>query len=99
SQARMLSPEGLCRAYDDGAQGYVRAEGGAVLILRKSDLAERERDRSHATIVACASNSAGQTNGISLPSAERQAALLESVYGEGGIDASQLTFVEGHGTG
>lgn len=27
SQARMLSPEGLCRAYGEGGQGYVRSEG------------------------------------------------------------------------
>ena len=99
AQARMLSREGLCRAYDDAGDGYVRAEGGAVLILRRSDVALREGDRSHATIVTCASNSAGRTNGISLPSPEAQAALLSSIYRDGGIDPAQLAFVEGHGTG
>ena len=34
AQARMLSPEGLCRAYDSGGKGYVRAEGGAVVVLQ-----------------------------------------------------------------
>ncbi|AZN72526.1 SDR family NAD(P)-dependent oxidoreductase [Georhizobium profundi] len=99
AQARMLSPDGLCRAYDDRGIGYVRSEGGAVFVLRRTDRAIKERDRSYATIVASATNSAGRTNGISLPSRNSQAALLRSIYGENGVDVGQLAFVEGHGTG
>ncbi|MCG5477577.1 type I polyketide synthase [Sinorhizobium alkalisoli] len=99
AQARMLSPEGLCRAYDNDGAGYVRAEGGVVFILRRSDRARRERDRSYAKIVATGVNSAGRTNGISLPSREAQANLLRSIYEGNGIDANQVAFVEGHGTG
>ena len=99
AQARMLSPYGQCRAYDNRAEGYVRAEGGAVLVLRRTDRASTEGDRSHARIVASGVNSAGRTNGISLPSAEAQAALLRSIYSENAIDVSRLSFIEGHGTG
>lgn len=99
AQARMLSPEGLCRAYDNDGAGYVRAEGGVVFVLRRSDRARRERDRSYAKIVATGVNSAGRTNGISLPSREAQANLLRAIYEGRGIDANQVAFVEGHGTG
>ena len=68
AQARMLSPEGLCRAYDNDGLGYVRAEGGAVVILRRSDTALIAGDRSFGRILASGVNSAGRTNGISLPS-------------------------------
>jgi acyl transferase domain-containing protein len=64
AQARMLSPEGLCRAYDDDGKGYVRAEGGVIVVLRRSDDARYFGDRSHGRIVASAVNSAGRTNGI-----------------------------------
>lgn len=37
SQARMLSPEGLCRAYGQNGEGYVRAEGVGAVILRHSE--------------------------------------------------------------
>ncbi|MBP1852296.1 acyl transferase domain-containing protein/NADPH:quinone reductase-like Zn-dependent oxidoreductase/acyl carrier protein [Rhizobium halophytocola] len=99
SQARMLSKDGLCRAYDDDGIGYVRAEGAVVLVLRRSDKAAAEGDRSHATIVATGTNAAGRTNGISLPSREVQADLLRSIYVGNGLDVEQLAFVEGHGTG
>ncbi len=99
AQARMLSPEGLCRAYDNDGAGYVRAEGGVVFVLRRSDRAKQEKDRSYAKIVATGVNSAGRTNGISLPSREAQANLLRSIYQGNNIDANQVAFVEGHGTG
>ncbi|WP_320201891.1 type I polyketide synthase [Agrobacterium sp. rho-13.3] len=99
SQARMLSPEGLCRAYGENGQGYVRAEGGGVVVLRSSAKASANGDRSYATIVATGLNSAGRTNGISLPSRESQAALLRSVYELNGLNPNDLAFIEGHGTG
>lgn len=99
AQARMLSPEGLCRAYDNDGAGYVRAEGGVVFILRRTDKAKQEKDRSYARIIASGVNSAGRTNGISLPSREAQATLLRSIYHGNNIDANQVAFVEGHGTG
>lgn len=99
AQARMLSPEGLCRAYDVNGHGYVRAEGGAAIVLRRSDLARREKDRSHARIHAVSVNSSGRTNFISLPSREAQADLLWSIYGNNAIDVNRVAFIEGHGTG
>jgi len=99
SQARMLSPEGRCRAYDNDASGYVRAEGAVAVILRRSDRASAAGDRSHGRILATGVNSAGRTNGISLPSQEAQARLLESIYCDPAIDPNHLAFIEGHGTG
>ncbi|PNG25647.1 type I polyketide synthase [Methylocella silvestris] len=97
SQAAMLSPTGLCRAFSADADGYVRAEGGVVLVLRAQHCARANGDRVHAVIAASAVNSDGRTNGISLPSASSQSALLEQIYG--GIDPDDIAFVEAHGTG
>ncbi|MFB9951063.1 type I polyketide synthase [Rhizobium puerariae] len=99
AQARMLSPEGLCRAYDTNGHGYVRSEGGVVIVLRRSDKVRRELDRSYARLHAVAVNSSGRTNFISLPSREAQAALLQSIYQDSAIDVNRLAFIEGHGTG
>jgi acyl transferase domain-containing protein/NADPH:quinone reductase-like Zn-dependent oxidoreductase/acyl carrier protein/NADP-dependent 3-hydroxy acid dehydrogenase YdfG len=99
SQASMLSERGLCQAFSANADGFVRAEGGAVLVLRKSTYAQTSRNPVHGLIVATEVNSDGRTNGISLPSGEAQEALLERVYSRSGIDPNRLAFVEAHGTG
>jgi len=99
SQASMLSPTGLCHAFSADADGYVRAEGGAVLILRREAQAKANRNIVHSRILASDVNSDGWTNGISLPSAATQAALLDRVYTRAGIDPDRLAFVEAHGTG
>lgn len=99
SQASMLAPDGACRPFDANGQGYVRAEGGVALILSRSDSGLAETPRTYARIVATGVNSDGRTVGVSLPSAEQQARLLEDVYGASGVRAQDLAFVEAHGTG
>jgi phthiocerol/phenolphthiocerol synthesis type-I polyketide synthase C len=99
SRASMLSPTGRCRPFDAAADGYVRAEGAVVLVLQSIATARKARNRIHATIVGSAIGQDGRTTGLSLPSAESQRRLLEQVYGEFGVDPSDLAFVEAHGTG
>jgi phthiocerol/phenolphthiocerol synthesis type-I polyketide synthase C len=99
SQALMLSRTGRCQAFSAKADGYVRAEGGGVLILRKLDAARSADNRIHALIVGSDVNSDGRTTGISLPSRANQAALLERIYARSDIRPDDLAFVEAHGTG
>ncbi|MCX8252471.1 MAG: type I polyketide synthase [Beijerinckiaceae bacterium] len=99
SQASMLSRRGLCQAFSKNADGYVRAEGGAVLVLRTREAAESAGDRIHGLLVGADVNSDGRTNGISLPSKSFQAELLHKLYVARGLDLDRLAFVEAHGTG
>ena len=99
SQATMLSPTGLCRAFSAKADGYVRAEGGVVLVLRALGAARASLDRVHAVIAGSHSNSDGRTTGISLPSKVHQAALLDRAYLKNGFDPDGIAFIEAHGTG
>jgi len=99
SKASMLSPRGRCRAFDASGDGYVRSEGSAILYLKPLEDAEADGDPIHAVIVETGINSDGRTNGITLPSTEGQASLLESVYKRAGIKPDDLAYVEAHGTG
>ena len=99
SQATMLSPTGLCRAFAAEADGYVRAEGGVVLVLKTLKRAIEDGDRIHAVICGSAVNSDGRTSGISLPAENYQIALLRSVYGGAGVAPDLVAYVEAHGTG
>lgn len=99
SRASMLSPTGLCRPFDAAADGYVRAEGAIVLVLRSMAAARQARNRVHAAILGAGIGQDGRTTGLSLPSADAQRAILEQVYSEAGVDPGDLSFVEAHGTG
>jgi acyl transferase domain-containing protein/NADPH:quinone reductase-like Zn-dependent oxidoreductase/acyl carrier protein len=97
--ASMLSRRGRCFAFDERADGYVRGEGGGVVILRALEDALADRDAVRAVILGTGVNSDGRTIGLSLPSETAQASLLRSVYARAGLAPEQLTFFEMHGTG
>ncbi len=99
SKASMLSPTGLCHAFGCNADGYVRAEGAVVFILRKVELAAASHDNIRSFLAATGTNSNGRTAGIAMPSSARQSRLLEHVKSKFGISPSDLAFVEAHGTG
>ena len=99
SQAGMLSEKGLCQAFAAGADGFVRAEGAVVLILRNAARAHAQKNPIHGLVLASDINSDGRTNGIAMPSLEAQEALLQRLYARHQIDFDRLAFVEAHGTG
>ncbi|WP_366554983.1 SDR family NAD(P)-dependent oxidoreductase [Aquibaculum sediminis] len=99
SRASMLSPTGLCHAFDASADGYVRAEGCVAVILQSMDRARDADHRVRAVLAASGTNADGRTVGLSLPSSESQAALLQEVYQSADIDPENLAFIEAHGTG
>ncbi len=96
--ASMLSPDGLCRPFDHRGNGYVRAEGGAVMVLQRADTPALESVKHYGDVLASAMNCDGRTSGVALPSSDQQAALLRSLYEAAGIDPDHLAFVEAHGT-
>lgn len=101
SAAGMLSPAGLCRAFDAKGAGYVRAEGAVAVLLQRTDLApdEIKMHRKRAEIIDAGINSDGKTVGVSLPSEKTQGALLNSLYERAQINPDDIAFFEAHGTG
>jgi acyl transferase domain-containing protein len=95
----MLGLRGRCQAFGAGADGYVRAEGGVVLLLKPLAAALAEGDAVRGVILASGVNGAGRTNGISLPAGEAQAALIRAVLRAGRVQPDALGYFEAHGTG
>src|SRR5579859_646407 len=98
-RASMLSPSGRCFAFDARANGYVRAEGGGLIILKPLSQALVDGDNVRGLILGSGVNSDGRTTGLSLPNGAAQARLLNAVYNASGIDPDALSFIEAHGTG
>ncbi|WP_407288805.1 polyketide synthase [Streptomyces sp. BP-8] len=99
SQASMLSQRGKCAAFSADADGFVRAEGGGMVLLKRLTDALADGDRVHAVILGSASNSDGRTAGLSLPNPEAQEDLLRRVYADFGVHPDELVYFEAHGTG
>ena len=97
--AGMLSPQGVCRAFDRRADGMVPGEAVAVIVLKRQASAEQCGHRSYASILATGVNQDGRTNGITAPSGAAQTRLLEEVYQRAGISPDSLSHLVTHGTG
>ncbi|MGW1012128.1 non-ribosomal peptide synthetase/type I polyketide synthase [Streptomyces termitum] len=93
-----LSPRGRSRTFDADADGYVRAEGVGIVVLKLLSEALRDGDPIHAVVTETGVNQDGRTNGITVPSAEAQTALIEQVCARAGITPGSLQYVEAHGT-
>ncbi|MEU0400891.1 amino acid adenylation domain-containing protein [Streptomyces sp. NPDC006197] len=93
-----LSPDGRSCTFDASANGYVRAEGVGMVALKRLADAERDGDPVHAVIIGSGVNQDGRTNGITVPNADAQVALIERVCAEAGVAPGDLQYVEAHGT-
>ncbi|KAB7845091.1 SDR family NAD(P)-dependent oxidoreductase [Streptomyces mobaraensis] len=99
SQASMLSARGRCAAFSAHADGFVRAEGGGVVLLKPLADALADGDRVHGVILGTGTNCDGHTPGVFLPSTEAQEELLRRTAAEAGVDPDELVYFEAHGTG
>ncbi|MCX4966615.1 SDR family NAD(P)-dependent oxidoreductase [Streptomyces sp. NBC_00654] len=99
SQASMLSRTGRASAFDESADGYVRGEGGAVLLLKPLAQAVADGDLVHAVIKGVATNHGGRTNSLTVTNPAAQANLIEKLYTRAGIRPETVSYIEAHGPG
>ncbi|MFZ5638598.1 MAG: SDR family NAD(P)-dependent oxidoreductase [Pseudomonadota bacterium] len=99
NRAGMLSPDGVCRSFDAGANGFVPGEGVGAVVLKRLRDALRDGDHVHGVVIGSGINQDGSSNGLIAPNARAQERLERSVYDRFGIDPSSLQAVEAHGTG
>ncbi len=99
SKSGMLSKDGTCKAFDKKADGYVRAEGAAVLLLKPLDKAIEDRDSIYAVIKGVGTNHGGRTNSLTITNPKAQAELIIDVYEKAGISPDSVSYIETHGPG
>jgi acyl transferase domain-containing protein/surfactin synthase thioesterase subunit len=99
TKAKMLSPDGQCKTFDESANGYVQGEGVGVVVLKPLAKALQDKDRIYSVITGCAVNQDGRTNGLTAPNGLQQESLLETAYRIANVSPSDVSYVECHGTG
>ncbi len=99
SKAHMLAPDGRCKAFDSRADGFVRSEGGGVIVLKRLSDAIADGDTILALIRGSAVNQDGRSNGLTAPNGPSQEDVIRAALSNGNISPQQISYVEAHGTG
>ena len=100
AEAGMLSPTGRCRFGDDRADGYVRGEGCACLLLSEATAYSRGvKAAPYAALRGSFSNQDGRSNGLTAPNPMSQAQLLTAAFQDAGLSPLEASYAEAHGTG
>lgn len=99
SKARMLSADGRCRSFDAAANGFGRAEGCGVIVLKRLNDAIASQDLIFATILGSAVNHDGRTSSLTVPNGPAQQAVIRQALQNSRVEPSQVSYVETHGTG
>lgn len=99
SQTGILSPDNRCYAFDNKASGYVRSEGGGMIVLKRLSTAIKEGDTILAQIIGSAINHNGSGGGLTVPNGTSQKELIKQALKNAKITPDQIDYIEAHGTG
>ena len=95
----MLSPDGRCKTFDASANGFVRAEGCGVVLIKRLTDALADGDRVLALIRGWAVNQDGPSSGFTVPNGLAQVGVMRDALSVAGVPPQAVGYVEAHGTG
>ncbi|CAA7270507.1 unnamed protein product [Cyclocybe aegerita] len=99
SQGSLLAKDGKCKPFDSSADGFARAEGCAVVVIKPLDAALRDNDNIYATILGTAINSTGAAAAPGAPVADSQRDAMFQAFERAGRSPREVDYVELHATG
>ena len=99
SRAQMLSPDGRCKTFDRTANGYVRGEGGGIIVLKSLSAAIRDNNLILGLIKGSAVNHGGTSSGLTVPNQLSQEQLIRQALKNAQVKPEDISYIEAHGTG
>ncbi|WP_025617026.1 type I polyketide synthase [Salinispora cortesiana] len=99
SHGQMLAPDGQCKTFDDSADGYVRAEGCGVVVLKRLSTAKADGDRILSVIRGSAVGQDGDSAGLTVPNGAAQELVIRNALAAARLSPGDIQYVEAHGTG
>ncbi|KAL4944988.1 hypothetical protein BDV06DRAFT_209856 [Aspergillus oleicola] len=94
-----LSRTGNCKAFDDAADGYCRAEGVGTVFIKRLEDALADNDPILGTILDIKTNHSAMSDSMTRPFAPAQIDNMSAVLNTAGISPLDLSYIEMHGTG
>ncbi|KAL2863325.1 polyketide synthase alb1 [Aspergillus lucknowensis] len=98
-RGHFLSRTGNCNTFDDGADGYCRADGVGTIILKRLEDAQADNDPILGVINGAYTNHSAEAVSITRPHVGAQAFIFKKLLNEANIDPKSISYVEMHGTG
>ncbi|KAK7966407.1 type I iterative polyketide synthase [Apiospora aurea] len=98
-RGHFLSSTGGCKPFDASADGYCRAEGCVLFVLKRLSDAVAEGDRIHGAIRGIEINQSGNAHSITHPHSPTQIDLFQRLLQKTNIDPGSVGAIEAHGTG
>lgn len=96
---KFLSPDGRCKAFAAGGEGYVPSEGVGFVLLKPLSDAKKDGDHIYGIIKGSAVNHGGRTSGYTVPNPVAQADVIEKAFEDACVSPRRISYVEAHGTG
>jgi acyl transferase domain-containing protein len=95
----VLSHSSDARPFSEKADGTVLGEGVGLLVLKRLEDAQRDKDRIYAVIKGMGTSSDGRTSAVYAPDAKGQTKALKNAYSNAGVLPESVDLIEAHGTG
>ncbi|OJI96507.1 hypothetical protein ASPVEDRAFT_872283 [Aspergillus versicolor CBS 583.65] len=97
--AGMTNSTGPCRPFDADAAGYSRSEGCGFIVLKRLADALSQGDHVLGVVVATATNQSDGSSPITVPVLRSQSDLYRRILSRASMNASDVSYIEAHGTG
>jgi acyl transferase domain-containing protein/acyl carrier protein len=99
SKAGFLCDDGRCKSFDQRANGYVRGEGIATILLKALSKAKEDGDPIFAVIKGAAVNHGGKAHSLTAPNPRSQSEVIIMAHEQANVSPDTVDYIETHGSG
>ncbi|KAK4868727.1 hypothetical protein LT330_006929 [Penicillium expansum] len=98
-RGHFLSRTGNCTTFDDGADGYCRADGIGSIVIKRLEDAQADNDPIYGIIGGAYTNHSAEAVSITRPHVGAQSFIFDKLLNESNSDPKEISYIEMHGTG
>ncbi|PSN72911.1 conidial pigment polyketide synthase PksP/Alb1 [Corynespora cassiicola Philippines] len=98
-RGHFLSTTGNCNTFDDGANGYCRADAVGTIIMKRLEDAEADCDPIYGVVLGAYTNHSAEAESMTRPHVGAQAYIFDKMLNSANVNPLDVSYIEMHGTG